>query len=182
MEWNNGTVFRVYVAALGADIVNGVVNCKVNINQQLLNGKVFIGVENMVLAPDLSTNDKKDYWAFDTSTIQLSSINLPPYIDYSSFSSSIDKESSNTSIFFRTALTIIDTYTHSNNDKQLRFGFNQVFNKDSILYEMINNQNALATGNFYIKILDTFGDAIKTDYIDYITFTLVIYKPNNKYN
>ena len=182
MEWNNGTVFRVYVAALGADIVNGVVNCKLNINQQLLNGKVFIGVENMVLTPELTTNQMRDYWTFDASSIQLSSINLPPYIDYSSFSSSLNKESSNTSVFFRSALTIIDTYTHGAHTKQLRYGFNQVFNKDSILYEMINNQNALATGNFYIKILDYLGDAIPNGYIDYITFTLVIYKPNNKYN
>ena len=181
MEWNNGTVFRVYVAALGADIVNGVVNCKLNINQQLLNGKVFIGVENMVLSPSVADANKKDYWT-DTPVLQMSSINLPPYIDYSSFSPSIVKESGNTSVFFRTALTIIDTYVHSGNDKELRFGFNQVFNKDSILYEMINNQNALATGNFYIKILDTFGDAIPNTYIDFISFTLVIYKPNNKYN
>jgi hypothetical protein len=62
-----------------------------------------------------------------------------------------------------------------------KFGFSNVFNKDSILCEMLNNQNALANGNLQFKITDTF-DLPLSDYIEYLAFTLIIYKPNNKYN
>ena len=49
MDWNNGTIFRAFIRT---DEVN--VDAKLDIGQQELNNKVFIGVENMVLKPNVS--------------------------------------------------------------------------------------------------------------------------------
>lgn len=180
MNWNNGTIFRVYVAVNGADIVNGIFNVKVNINQQLLNGKVFMGVENLSVAPLLNFNLKRDYWA-SIQYIQLSSINLPPYIDFSAYSENIPLESRNTTVLCRFPVSLTPSINNAAGVLVPKFGFNNVFNKDSILCEMLNNQNALANGNLQFKITDTF-DFPLSDYIEYLAFTLIIYKPNNKYN
>jgi hypothetical protein len=180
MHYNNGTIFRIYIATTATEIINGVFNAKVNINQQLLNGKVYIGVENLVLTANLSTDEKKDYWA-SMPLIQLSSINLPPYIDFSSVPE-IFGTTGNTPNFCRFPLVILPTIENTANVSETRFGFNNVFNKDSILYEMLNNQNALANGNLNIKILDVYGNVIPDNYISDLAFTIVIYKPNNKYN
>ena len=50
------------------------------------------------------------------------------------------------------------------------------------MYEMLNNPNALANGNLNIKILDETGNNIPNDFILSLSFTLVVYKPDNKYN
>ena len=50
------------------------------------------------------------------------------------------------------------------------------------MYEMLNNPNALANGNLNIKILDGAGNNINDNYILALSFTLVVYKPDNKYN
>jgi hypothetical protein len=65
---------------------------------------------------------------------------------------------------------------------QAQFAVDRVLNKDSILYEMINNPSALSSGNLNIRVLDVLGQSILEDYILGIAFTLVIYKPSNKYN
>ncbi len=80
MEWNNGTIFRVFVASISG---KSTINTRVDIGQMELNSKVFIGVENLVLRPDVSTDEKKNYWSLNPY-IQLQSLNLPPFIDYSS--------------------------------------------------------------------------------------------------
>ncbi len=43
MEWNNGTIFRVFVASISG---KSTINTRVDIGQMELNNKVFIGVEN----------------------------------------------------------------------------------------------------------------------------------------
>ena len=139
-----------------------------------------MGVENLVLTPNVSNDNKKDFWA-SMPLIQLSSINLPPYIDYSSYPEAF-AITGNTSSFCRAPLILLPSIVNSTNITESRFGFNKVFNKDSILYEMLNNQNTLATGNLNIKISDVYGVNIPTDYITEIAFTIVIYKPDNKYN
>ena len=104
MDWNNGTIFRVYIIASSADIINSTFTTTVNIDQQLLNGKVFMGVENLILEPVVNTAPTRDYWA-TLPLIQLSSINLPPYIDYSSYPAFF-KKSENTKIFARIPLLL----------------------------------------------------------------------------
>jgi hypothetical protein len=180
MDWNNGTIFRVYIVVNSTSIKNSTFTTTVNIDQQLLNGKVFMGVENFILEPIVNPPIILDYWA-TLPLIQLSSINLPPYIDYSSFPDVIAR-SENTKIFARIPLTLTTTLTNSTTQNEVRFVYNQLLNKDSIIYEMLNNQNALSNGKLTIKILDVVGGAIPDGYINTLYFTLVIYKPNDRYS
>lgn len=182
MNWNNGTIFRVYVVATNADITNSTFNTKVNINQQLLNNKVVMGIENLILYPSLDTDDKKNYWA-GLAMIQLASLNLPSYIDYTSVSTDVYGGSNgNTSVFGRIPLVLASSLPNATNNTIPRFIYNHIFNKDSIMYEMLNNPNALANGNLNIKILDGAGNNIPNDYILALSFIFVVYKPDNKYN
>ena len=182
MDWNNGTIFRVYILTSISEIINSTFTTTVNIDQQILNGKVFMGVENFILEPVVNTNPTRDYWA-TLPLIQLSSINLPPYIDYSSYPAFF-KKSENTKIFARIPLILTPTLGNSATPavNEVRFGFNQLLNKDSIIYEMLNNQNALSNGKLTIRVLDIGGDPIPDGYINNIYFTLVIYKPNDRYS
>ena len=62
MEWNNGTIFRVFVnigdkTADTVDASVGVdpnVDVKVDVAQQELTGNVFIGIDNFVIKPRVS--------------------------------------------------------------------------------------------------------------------------------
>ena len=180
MDWNNGTIFRVYVVAFNTNIINSTFTTTVNIDQQLLNGKVFMGIENLILEPVVNTPVTNDYWA-TSPLIQLSSINLPPYIDYSSYPDFVNT-SENTKIFARIPLILTPTLPFTGGTTEARFVFNQLLNKDSIIYEMINNQNALSNGKLTIRILDAGGAAIPNGYINGLYFTLVIYKPNDNYS
>jgi hypothetical protein len=181
MDWNNGTIFRVYILTSISEIINSTFTTTVNIDQQILNGKVFMGVENFILEPVVNTNPTRDYWA-TLPLIQLSSINLPPYIDYSSYPAPLNSE--NTKIFARIPLLLTPTLTNSATPavNEVRFVFNQLLNKDSIIYEMLNNQNALSNGKLTIRVLDVIGGPIPNGYINNICFSLVIYKPNDRYS
>ena len=178
-SWNNGTIFRVYVLGTNASIVNGTLTTKVEIDQQLLTGKVFIGVENMILKPVVNTNATQDYWATQ-SYLQLQSINLPPYIDYSTFPEIVAR-SDNTKIFARVPLQAIPVLANSAAGVESRFCFSQVLNKNSIMYEMLNNPNALSNGRLTIRFLNSAGQAVPDGYINNVIFTLVIYKANDGY-
>ena len=190
MDWNNGTIFRAFIRT---DKVN--VDAKLDIGQQELTNKVFIGVENMVLKPKVSDPDPlitevlQDFWS-STSYIQLESYQLPPYIDYTSNNIAEVGETEtasnlrcrNTSIFARLPLIASPTLGDSQLTTEATFALDRILNKDSILYEMINNPHALSNGRFKFRILDERGVPIPDDYINSFSFTLVIYKPNNKYN
>ena len=73
MDWNNGTIFRAFIRSNKTNV-----DAKLDIGQQELNNKVFIGVENMVLKPNvfdadpLITEILQDYWSSITY-IQLES-------------------------------------------------------------------------------------------------------------
>ena len=190
MNWNNGTIFRAFIRT---DKTNA--DAKLDIGQQELNNKVFIGVENMVLKPRVSDDDPditavlQDYWSA-VSYIQLESYQLPPYIDYTSNNIVTTGETEveeqqrcrNTSIFARLPLIASPTLGDSDLTTEATFALDRVLNKDSILYEMINNPNALSNGRLKFRILDERGVAIPVGYIKSLSFTLVIYKPDNKYN
>ena len=183
MDWNNGTIFRLYVVVNQASIINSTFTTTVNIDQQLLNGKVFMGIENLILKPVVNTAPKQDFWAV-MPLLQLSSINLPPYIDYSSFPNAIAR-SENTKIFARIPITIIQTIPNSIlpvGVSETRFGFSQLLNKDSIIYEMINNPNAVSNGKMTFRVLDSSGNGIPDGYISFLYFTLVIYKHSDNYS
>lgn len=194
MDWNNGTIFRCFIRS-----DDPVVNAKVDIGQQELNNKVFIGIENYVLKPNVEDTDPnkaaflQDYWAA-ASYIQLESFQLPPYIDFSSHNigttEEINANSRNTTIFARLPLIARPTLGNSQLTTEATFASDRTLNKDSILYEMINNPHALSNGRLNFRLLDdsgqivpsTFSDGTPLDFIRSFSFTLVIYKPSNKYN
>jgi hypothetical protein len=194
MDWNNGTIFRCFIRS-----DDPVVNAKVDIGQQELNNKVFIGIENYVLKPNVEDAEPnkaaflQDYWAA-ASYIQLESFQLPPYIDFSSqnigTTEEINANSRNTTIFARLPLIARPTLGNSQLTTEATFASDRTLNKDSILYEMINNPHALSNGRLNFRLLDdsgqivpsTFSDGTPLDFIRSFSFTLVIYKPSNKYN
>ena len=122
MDWNNGTIFRAFIRS---NKVN--VDAKLDIGQQELNNKVFIGVENMVLKPNVSddnatvTANLQEFWS-STSYIQLESYQLPPYIDYTSNNIASFQETEveeqqrcrNTNIFARLPLIALVIYKPDN--------------------------------------------------------------------
>tara|TARA_B100000497_G_C7686847_1_gene416507 strand:- start:225 stop:791 length:567 start_codon:yes stop_codon:yes gene_type:complete len=188
MEWNNGTIFRVFINS-GTDTT---VDCKVDIAQQELNNDCFIGVENFVLKPDVSTNELQTYWS-QIKYLQLESVQLTPYIDFTSQNITgllppqeanqfNQARSQNTSIFAR--LPLIASPTLGSGAPLLTteatFAGDRVLNKDSILYEMRNNPNALSNGRLRFRMLDEFGGELQA--IRAFAFTLVVYKPSNVYN
>ncbi len=178
MEWNNGTIFRLFVVSTQG---TSTINTRVDIGQMELNNKVFTGVENYILRPSVDTDDKQEYWS-NNPYIQLQSLNLPPFIDYTTYDDPTILTGGNTRIFARLPLIAVPTLGNSTLSTQATFGLDRVLNKDSILYEMINNPSALSSDNFNIRILDVLGQPVPDDYLLGIVFTLVIYKPSNKYN
>jgi len=179
MEWNNGTIFRAFINS-GPTVD---VTCKLDIAQQELNNTVFIGVENFVLKPKVDTPDLQDYWA-KTKYVQLESYQLTPYIDYTSQNAgqalANSNKSRNTSVFARLPLIASPTLGSSQLTTEATYAGDRVLNKDSILYEMRNNPNALSNGQLRFRILNEDGDLV--DDIVSFAFTLVIYKPDNNYN
>lgn len=176
MEWNNGTIFRVYVA--GSDPT---LSCRVNISQQELNNKVYIGVENFIMRPSIINAQRRDFWS-DTSFIQLQSFNLPPYIDFSTYTNVLNRNTGNSNIFARLPLIVVPSVEDSAAIIPIIYGLDRVYDKSALLYEMINNPNALSNGTLKIRVLDQDGTIIPTNYIDAIYFTIVIYKPSEKYS
>jgi len=202
MDWNNGTIFRAFIRSNKTNV-----DAKLDIGQQELNNKVFIGVENMVLKPKVSDPDPlitdvlQDFWS-GASYIQLESYQLPPYIDYTSNNIETAGETEtdsnlrcrNTSIFARLPLIASPTLGNSALTTEATFTLDRVLNKDSILYEMINNPHALSNGRFKFRLIDeggnpiperlfnSEGELVEVDFINSFSFTIVIYKPDNKYN
>lgn len=183
MDWNNGTIFRAYISAGDTSVVDA----KLDIAQQELNGKVFIGIENFVLKPNATTQPTQDFWA-STSYLQFESFQLTPYIDFFSDNSSTasfedrQNRSRNTSVFARLPLIASPTLGAFDQFTESTFALDRVLNKDSILYEMRNNPNALSNGRLRFRLLDQDGDQIPDGYITSLFFTLVVYKPRDTYN
>ena len=179
MEWNNGTIFRAFINSGPQREIT----CKLDIAQEELTNKVFIGVENFALRPDVSTGELQDYWA-RTKYIQLESFQLTPYIDFTSQNNGQPLEnannSRNTNVFARLPLIASPTLGSQLLTTAATFAGDRVLNKDSILYEMRNNPNALSNGQLRFRIVDENGNLVED--ITSFAFTLVIYKPDNEYN
>ena len=213
MDWNNGTIFRVFVNVADNNGVGdnnlGVpqeIDCKVDIGQQELTGNVYLGIENFVVKPrveyagDAQTQtDLQNYWA-TKRFLQFESFQLAPYIDFSSQTDTrlnqiVAQEfnaanSRNTQIFGRIPLIATPSLGNSNQITEATFAGDRVFNKDSILYEMRNNPLALSNGRLRFGILDEAGQPVQRftlpgevekSYLLSISFTLVVYKPDQSY-
>lgn len=184
MEWNNGTIFRVFVNVsdnVGVGDNNlGVpeeIDCKVDISQQELSGNVLMGIENFVVKPrveyagDAATQTAlQNYWA-KKRFLQFESFQLAPYIDFSSQNDTQSNQlvaqelnsanSRNTQIFGRIPLIATPTLGNANQITEATFAGDRVLNKDSILYEMRNNPFALSNGRLRFRILDETGAPIE---------------------
>lgn len=208
-EWNNGTIFRVHVTC--KPDLNGNVDVPVDVAQEALNGKVFVGVENIVMKkeipdwrsaiPDPGDPDEDPpnynlaYWWEGINMIQFGSPFLPPDIDFSTTSDDYENitesRPQNRQIFARFALDNNLVYNLAANQMVVPqcFSYNGSLNKDSLMYEMSNNPNALRNGRLRFTIYDQLYRPLKaipsastTPVIEQLSFTLVIYKPRNTYN
>lgn len=181
------------------------VDVKLDIAQQELTGTVFIGIENFVVKPRVASGNPanptaeqvalQNYWA-NLRYLQLESFQLPPYIDYTSqeftgpgFEAESQNASRNTQIFARLPLIATPSLGNANLTTQATFASDRVLNKDSILYEMRNNPFALSNGRLRFRILDEYNQPLRRTFgaldltaILALSFTLVIYKPNDTYN
>ena len=210
MDWNNGTIFRVFVNigdTTATDVgVNNELDVQVDVAQQELTGNVFIGIENFVIKPRVANTDAdvqaelQDYWA-QTTYMQFESFQLAPYIDYTSQTRTApgslefnQTNSRNTQIFARLPLIASPTLGNSLLTTEATFACDRVLNKDSILYEMRNNPFALSNGRLKFRLLDQSGQPIRNrtttlgpgsevdiNFLRQLSFTLVIYKPDENY-
>lgn len=193
MEWNNGTVFRVFINS-GSQVE---IDAKVDIAQQELNNNCFIGIENYVLKPNTFDPDGgvipptqgskcavlQTIWN-EAKYVQLESVQLPPYIDYSSqnippraaSTSPLDNQggssitendilqnTKNTTIFARLPLIATATPGNAELTTTTTFAGDRVLNKDSVLYDMRNNPMALSNGRLRIRLLDETGLPLTVD-------------------
>lgn len=197
-EWNNGTIYRIFVSKTESYAGSPYIDIPVDIAQSELTGKVFIGIENFVLDRNLGSSLTNfhgqnqahiNFWAA-MQYLLLRSYNLPADIDYSTYADT--NEGSNSRIFARLPLKT----EYLPKEGQLhpmipRVTGDYSLNKDGILYEMTNNPLAISNGRLRVELLNTAGspftweDAPGADDIVPIknfAFTLVIYKPRNSYN
>jgi len=118
---------------------------------------------------------------------------LTPYIDFTSQNTGTIQEnndrSRNTTIFARLPLVASPTLGNAEKTTEATFALDRVLNKDSILYEMRNNPNALSNGRLRFRMLDQdgnlmkgTGDLLNVDLIKSFSFTLVVYKATERYN
>ena len=204
-EWNNGTIYRIFVRQPVTAASKPVLTVPIDIPGGELFGKVFIGVENLVLDRELAPGgltdfanqdeDKLSYWA-QVRYLLMRCTQLPPDIDYNSR----DGESRGKSeqIMARIPLPIEYLVVQPESDTQElkvamnpRVSVDRSLSKSDILYEMTNNANALHGGTLRIELLDEDGDPLyeideendtRHYRVDNLSFTLVIYKPRNTYN
>ncbi|MGI9555332.1 MAG: hypothetical protein ACR2M9_00610 [Cyanophyceae cyanobacterium] len=172
--FNNGTIFRIFC---NTDSNNSTFKC--NIETEELTGRVFVGIENYVLIPSVDTAEKQDYWA-TRSYIQFSSPSFPPFIDLST--DTITNTENYNLIFSRVPLIASPTLGDSAEVTRATYALDRLFNKNSSsFYEMRNNPSTLSRGQINIRFLDQSFDEIPSDFIEQLSFTLIIYKPKNKY-
>jgi hypothetical protein len=198
-EWNNGTIYRVFVSKTDSYAGSPYIDIPVDIAQSELTGKVFIGIENFVLDRELGGGSLADFHGQDSDFIDfwaaqqyllLRSYNLPADIDYSTYAAT--NEGSNSRIFAR--LPLKTEYLPKEgviHPMVPRVIGDYSLNKDGILYEMTNNPLAISNGRLRVELLNTAGAPFfwsgATDIGDKVpianfAFTLVIYKPRNTYN
>lgn len=185
MDWNNGTIYRVFVNAgddqetnIDSNLgVNSTLDIKVDIAQGDLTGNVFVGIENFVIKPRVSNgtlgaqNALQNFWA-SRKYLQFESYQLAPYIDFTSqhiTSATNGAERSqngsrNTQIFARLPLIASPTLGNSQKTTEATFAGDRVINKDSVLYEMRNNPLALSNGRLRFRILDEYGEVLPSEF------------------
>lgn len=191
-EWNNGTIYRIFVQR-DINATSNIIDVPVDIAQSDLTGKVFIGVENYCLdrrlgpvgtgLTDFDNQDAglREAWA-KVQYLQLQSVNLPPDIDFTTAEQT--QTGANTQFFARIPLQTLYSGNQNNSYMVPRSAETFSLNKDGILYEMTNNPHALSNGRLRIQLVDDANGPwdLTTNPIYNLQFTVVIYKPRNTYN
>lgn len=178
MSYTDGTVFKIYVS-----IDMGRASHPLSIPHEMVNDKFYVGVESYMLRPNVDTGEQRDFWAQNTY-IQLVSPQLPPFIDHQIICDTNTHEEKHgpATAFARLPMIASHTLLDDNGTASSAFGAINRYNKDSIMTEIRNNPNALNSGSFTLRVYDDTSVLIPSDYIEWLAFELVVYKPKNKYN
>lgn len=172
---NQGTIFRIFCTT-----DKGTTTFPINVDTEETSGRCCVGVESMVLIPQVSTNDQQDYWA-ERSYIQFSSPSFPPFIDVTSNALS-DPPQKYDLVFNRVPLIATPNVGNSQLSTRSTYAIDRLYTQDSASFsQMRNNSNSLGTGSVTIRLLDQNNDVIPDELINEISFTLMIYKPRPKY-
>ena len=172
---NNGTVFRVF-----CNTDTATTTFPINVDTEETSGRCGVCVENMVLIPEVSTNDQQDFWSL-TSYVQFSSPSLPPHIDVTSDVTSATPQKYDL-VFDRVPLIATANVGNRLQSTRSTYAIDRIYTQDSASFsQMRNNPNALSSGALTVRLLDENNDPIPDEYINKLSFTLMIYKPRQQY-
>ena len=134
----------------------------------------------MVLIPEVSTAVQQDFWSL-TSYVQFSSPSLPPHIDVTSDVTSPTPQKYDL-VFDRVPLIATANVGNSQLSTRSTYAIDRIYTEDSASFsQMRNNPNSLGSGQIQIRLLDESNDPIPDEYINKLTFTLMVYKPRQQY-
>lgn len=172
---SNGTVFRVF-----CNTTTGTTTFPVDISTEETSGRCGVCVENMVLIPEVSTAVQQDFWSL-TSYVQFSSPSLPPHIDVTSDVTSPTPQKYDL-VFDRVPLIATANVGNSQLSTRSTYAIDRIYTEDSASFsQMRNNPNSLGSGQIQITLLDETNEPIPDEYINKLTFTLMVYKPRQQY-
>ena len=172
---SNGTVFRVF-----CNTTTATTTFPVDIDTEETSGRCGVCVENMVLIPEVSTAVQQDFWS-QTSYVQFSSPSLPPHIDVTSDVTSPTPQKYDL-IFDRVPLIATANVGNSQLSTRSTYAIDRIYTEDSASFsQMRNNPNSLGSGQIQIRLLDESNEPIPDEYINKLTFTLMVYKPRQQY-
>jgi len=175
MSINAGTIFRVFL-----NTTTATTTFQINVDTEETSGRCGVCVENMVLIPEVATNDQQDYWSL-RSYVQFSSPSLPPFIDVTS-DATTDPPQKYDLVFDRVPLIATANVGNSQLSTRSTYAIDRQYNENSASFsQMRNNPNALGSGSVTIRLLDENNEPIPDEFINKLTFTLMIYKPRQQY-
>jgi len=172
---NQGTIFRIFCTTN-----QGTTQFPINCDTEETSGRCCVGIESMVLIPEVSTDAEQNYWA-SRSYIQFSSPSFPPFIDVTSNVLS-DPPQKYDLVFNRVPLIATPNVGNSQQSTRSTYAIDRLYTQDSASFsQMRNNPNSLGSGSVTIRLLDQNNDLIPDELINTMSFTLMIYKPRAKY-
>lgn len=172
---HEGTIFRVFCNTDSASSI-----FPINVDTEETTGRCGVGIESMVLIPDVSDGARQDYWA-TRSYVQFSSPSFPPFIDSTSDITSATPNKYDL-VFDRVPLIATPNLGNSQESTRATYAIDRIYTKDSASFsQMRNNPNALGSGAVPIRIIDENNEIIPDNYITKLSFVLMIYKPRPVY-
>jgi hypothetical protein len=175
MSSNTGTIFRCFLNTTTATTA-----FQINVDTEQTSGRCGVCVENMVLVPEVATSDQQDFWSL-RSYVQFSSPSFPPFIDATSDATS-DPPQKYDLVFDRVPLIATPNVGNSQLSTRSTYAIDRQYTEDSCSFsQMRNNPNSLGSGSITVRLLDETNTPIPDEFINKLTFTLMIYKPRQQY-